>query len=671
MMNRFVKKNKREDKSRRVYCPYERNVELLMDAAACYNSLQSVREKSDRSFRYAWGNQWGDLVPNPYGNGVITEEALIKKQGNQPLKNNVIAPILNNIEGQFKGATAKTLVSSRAQANAKAGDMMTVALEYVHDNNCIDTLDTDMFMTSLCSGIKMQSISYGWNDDKYMSDVWIHNVEYNRCFFNTDTKDPRGWDVRIIGEIFDVPMQELLARFVNARPASERGKMEEYIRNIYGNKENIPEVMGMYDMSDKDRSEDLINFFATTRVNLHRLILVWRKESRKALFVHDTLKGTQDYVEDNRYWREEFARENEERKAMGARQGIAEEDIMLINVEPKTEIYWQYYYMSPMGDVLETGRSPFWHHSHNYALSLYPLRNGKLYNYVEQFIDQQRAVNRTLMMIDFVRGSSARGLLVVDENAFEGMTRERIIDEYTRYNGVLFAKLKPGVNIQNTIQQFNTGAVAAGDFELLNLQLRLINEIAGINSALQGREAKSGMSAKLYAAQTQNSAVNLQGILGSFRAFRQERDYKLMMTVQQYYDSKRYIDVSGNDFEDDVKWYDPNVVKHSKLYLKVTEGHGQGYQEMQNDFLMMLFEKNAIDVMTLLETSNFSFAPRLLETLKRREEEAKEAAAQGQMQGIPQEQMAEVQNAAQNPRLAALMNNSALAGENDGVIMKG
>jgi hypothetical protein len=45
--------------------------------------------------------------------------------------------------------------------------------------------------------------------------------------------------------------------------------------------------------------------------------------------------------------------------------------------------------------------------------------------------------------------------LIVDESAFESMTREEIIDEYVRYNGVLFCNLKNGQNLSNVVQQYN------------------------------------------------------------------------------------------------------------------------------------------------------------------------------------------------------------------------
>lgn len=674
-MNKFLRRSKktqgRKD-GRMNWCPYKQNQDLLEDAASCWHSLLSVREKADRSFQYAWGNQWGDRVRNPKGYGTITEEELIRSQGNQPIKNNMIAPIMNNIEGQFKSAPPKTIVSARNQHNSKAGEMMSVAIEYVQDLNDVDTLDTECLMASLCSGIKMQRIEYGWNEDKYMSDVWLYNVDYDRCFFNTDIKDSRAWDLRIIGELFDATLPDIKARFINSRPANERKRMEEYIESIYDNSRSIDrEYTDHRALSDKNRMDN-VNFYQPSQTNMHRVILVWRKEYRDALFVHDTLKGSTDFVEDNAYWRSKFSSENEQRIRMAMVQGIPEEEVMLIEYEPKTEVYWQYYYMSPYGDILETGKSPFWHHSHNYALTLYPLRNGTLFNYVEQFIDQQRSINRTFMQMDFIRGSSARGLLVVNEDAMSGMSRDEIIDEYSRYNGVFFVKLKPGQSVQNVLHQYNTSAVAAGDFELLNLQMKLINDIAGISTAMQGHEAKSGVSAAMYNMQTQNSSINVHGLFSSFTAFRRKRDYKLMMTIQQYYNERKYIDIAGSDYQEESKWYDPDVVKNAMLYSRVTEGgNNPAYKDFQNNFLMQLYQQKGIDLMTMLEQSSYPWAQRLIETLKRKENEAMEQQQQmAQMQGIPPEQMQQLENAAPNADLYRLMNNDALQSPDDGVVQR-
>jgi len=272
--------------------------------------------------------------------------------------------------------------------------------------------------------------------------------------------------------------------------------------------------------------------------------------------------------------------------------------------------------------------------------------HGKIYNFIEDFIDQQRSINRTMTLIDFIRGAAAKGLLVIDEDAFEGMSREDILSEYVRYNGVLFAKLKQGININSVIQQYQGQASVAGDYELLNIQLRLINEISGVNSAMQGKAPTAGTPSALYAQQVQNSSLNLRGLLDSFKNFRLKRTSKVMKTAQQYYTSARYIDLAGTDYDKESKWYDPEKVQDADIDVSLSDGtNSPTYQMVMNDMLMELFQANAINVKQLLENSSLPFATRILESIKRDEEAMKEQGLQG-MQGIPPDLMQQAQGVA-------------------------
>ena len=192
-----------------------------------------------------------------------------------------------------------------------------------------------------------------------------------------------------------------------------------------------------------------------------------------------------------------------------------------------------------------------------------------------------------------------------------------------------------------TLRNYNSGAAVAGDFELLNLQLRLINEISGVNSAMQGQSPRSGTPASLYAQQVQNSSLNLKGLFDGFRTFRRRRDAKVMKTLQQYYNENRYIDLAGTQYSEEAKWYDPQKVQESELDITISEGYNTpAFQMIANDFLMELFRANALDVKTMLENSSYPFATKILEAIKRNEE----AASQGkQLDGIPPELMAQLQ----------------------------
>lgn len=651
-------------------------LDFLNECAACWNALDEARRKLRRSLMYSYGDQWGDLVTDPDTCGQITEGELIKKNGKVPLKNNMIAPILSNVEGQLRQNLMRPVCVVRDQSEARVGEMMSVAIEYVHDINEMEELDADSMRMLLNGGMTAQRVEYGVNPSKGKRDVWVYGVNPSRLFFNTNLEDVRMWDVTCIGELFDMTIDDVLAHFGNTP------KQKKRIRDIYG---HVSSQMTCNRAMQGDEARNL-SFHSPSRSNLCRVILGWKLETRDAYFWSDARRGTWGYLPYNEKSRKMLDDENRRRReaengkpapmsetesslsrftanAAGVQShevGLngkggngnvkCDDDLLLIEYEFATERYWYYRYMSPFGDVLQEGRSPYWHGEHNYVLHLYPLVQGRLGNFVEQFIDQQRAINRTATLIDFIRSTSSKGVLVVDDDAFESMSREEVIDEYVRYNGVLFVKLKPGQSIDGVVRQYNSGAAVAGDFELLNLQLRLINEISGVNSAMQGQNPHAGTPASLYAQQVQNSSLNLKGLLDGFRTFRRRRDTKLMKTLQQYYTDRRYIDLAGAQYSEESKWYDPQKVQDCELDITISEGYNTpAYQMLANDFLMELFRANALDVKTMLENSSFPFATRILEAIKRNEE----AAAQGgALQGIPPELIAQLQDSGkQQPQM--------------------
>ena len=600
-------------------------VDFLDECAACWNSLEEARRKLRRSLMYSYGDQWGDYVRDPDSSAYITEGDLIKKNGKVPLKNNMIAPILSNIDGQLRQNLMRPICVARDSKESTLGEMMSIAVEYVHDINELEELDSDSMRMLLNGGMTAQRIEYGENASKDKRDVWVYGVNPSRLFFNTNLEDVRMWDITCIGELFDMSLDDVLAHFGDTPEKKKR------IIEIYGE----PENRYIDSRAMQGDETQMLTFYSPSRNDLCRVILGWKLESRDSYRWNDTLHGTWGYLpynDDSRLLLEET---NRRRREQAMQSGIGEDDFLGVEYEFAIERFWYYRYMSPAGDVLQEGRSPYWHGEHNYVLHLYPMVQGRLGNFVEQFIDQQRAINRTATLIDFIRGTSSKGVLVVDDEAFESMSREEVIDEYVRYNGVLFVRLKPGQSIDGVVRQYNSGAAVAGDFELLNLQLRLINEISGVNSAMQGQAPKAGTPASLYAQQVQNSSLNLRGLFDSFRAFRRRRDTKLLKMIQQYYTDERYLDIAGSEYAEESRWYSPQKVRNSEFDLTLSEGYNTpAYQMLANDFLMQLFQAQALDVKTMLENSSYPFAKKILEAIKRNEEQA---ANNQPMQGIPME----------------------------------
>lgn len=658
-MNKFLNRSvkpKRDDRTKEtVYRTRGTAYEELEEFASYWSSLYTARKKMERSLMYAKEDQWGDYIKDPDTGKMMTEGELIKKNGKVPLKNNMIAPIVKNIEGQFRRNVTKPICSVRDRDEAKVGEMMSIAMEYAQSLNEITELDAASLMVLECGGYIAQRIEFGYNEYKHMNDAWVYNVDPSRLFFNTNIEDQRGWDITCIGEIFDMDFEQVVAAFAKSK------KDREWLESIYGTDDHprrsfVDGVQG-YNQKNAD-------FYTPAEVDLCRVILGWKLESRDAYFYHDTLDGSWGFVGLNEVNKLEYI--NQKRISEALEAGVEEEDILLIEYEFKVERYWYYRYLSPWGDVLQEGRSPYWHGQHNYVFHAYPIIHGKIFNFIEDFIDQQRSINRTMTLIDFIRSSSAKGLVVVDEDAFDSMSREEIIDEYVRYNGVLFCRLKPGKDIRSVITQLNGSGAIQGDYELLSLQLKLINDIAGVNSAMQGKDPSSGTAASLYAQQTENASMNLKGLFDSFKAFRKRRDLKLMQTIQQYYDSPRYIELGGKDYSEESKYYDPEKVQGAQLDLELTEGtNTPTFQMLENEFLMKLFEMQAINVKTLLENSSLPFASKILEGIKRAEQEMAENQNMTQMDPALMQQIA-----SQNPALMEKMMNDANASPQDGIIQQ-
>ncbi|MBR7134551.1 MAG: hypothetical protein IKC85_03220, partial [Bacteroidaceae bacterium] len=115
--------------------------------------------------------------------------------------------------------------------------------------------------------------------------------------------------------------------------------------------------------------------------------------------------------------------------------------------------------------------------------------------------------------------------------------------------------------------------------------------------------------------------------------------------IQQYYTEQRYMDIAGTDYSEEAKWYSPQKVQNAEFDLTISEGYNTpAYQMIANDFLMELFRVQAVDVKTMLENSSYPFAKKILEAIKRNEEQA---ANNAPMSGIPPELLSQLSAAQQ------------------------
>jgi hypothetical protein len=600
---------------------FAKNHSVLMDAFNAWQGLDHFRDMANRNKMYTFGDQWGDKVKTK--KGWITERENILNQGNIPLQNNRIRGIIRSISGVFQSTQTEPVCISRDRDEQDKGEMMSSTLQYVYQLNKMWGLDASNLQYFLVTGLAAFRSTYGWRNGKM--DVWTDLTNYNHIFFDNHMTDPRHWDCHLIGQIYDCGIYEVMAQFADGSKVKA-----ERIRQIYQYSNSEMTVNYL----ESNLTEDIklhLNFFVPKDDTRCRVIEVWKKESKERLLVHDYLTG--DYYKAETSEEANIILENESRKAEQSAAGVAPHDMKLIEYRWFIDNYWYYYYLSPQGDVLKEGETPFWHESHPYSFKVYPFFDGQVFPFISGFIDQQRYINRLIMLQDFVTRSSAKGVLAIHEESIpDGYTIKDIADEWAVFNGVIVYKGKAGVPIP---QQIVSNSAQLGLTDMLSIQLKLLEDISGVQGALQGKAPAAGTPASLYMQQVQNSATSLTELFEAYRELREERDAKNMKLIQQFYTEPRYINITGKNARPETTLYNPHTVRNAEFDLSITESASTpAYRLVMNDFLMQLFQTGQITLAELLENGAFPFADKLLQSVNKRQQEMQNAQTAAMGEGL-------------------------------------
>lgn len=578
-----------------------RTFDILMEAAEHWARMARFRRDRERNKRYTYGDQWSDIIC--VEGREIREEDYIRAQGNLPLVNNHIHRLVKQFLGVYRSQSKEPTCVARDREEQKLGETMSTVLQYNMQLNELGEVNARTMEEYLISGLAVQRKWYGWRNGAL--DCWTDYVNPGSFFVDTSMKDFRGWDVSMVGEVHDVSFDALCASFAESAADVRR------FREIYG----AARSRGALDACGEEfgySRAGRMDFLWAPEPGRCRVIEVWRKEIKPRYRCHDYNNGSVYKIDEEDY-EELVERVNRERVARGVELGIAEEEIPLVEATWMMDHYWYYYYLTPFGDVLREGETPYEHKEHPYVFKAYPFIDGEIHSFVADVIDQQRYTNRLIMMYDWIMKSSAKGVLMFPEGSEpDGMSMEDIADEWARANGVIFFKPKPGAPMP---QQLAQNCTNIGIVELLNLQLKFFEEISGVNGALQGKPGYAGTSAAKYNQETQNATLSLLDILESFSAFVKAGAYKDVRNIQQYYDTKRVFNIagrSGTEIE-----YDPKKIRDVMFDLSIVESTATpAYRQLSNDILMQLWQAQAITVEQLLEHGDFPFADNLLQSLQ-------------------------------------------------------
>ena len=596
----------------------------------------AFRKQTERSDRYYKGDQWKDKVVIRHRDGtqeVLTEEEYIERQGRPALKLNLIRPLIVNVIGQLRQNAYKSTIFARTADGQEAADMLTAALEGVHTMNNKNERDARVFEGFLVSGAAIYNTGYKFDDERKMPFPYYKAVDPSRYFQTVNASDVCGDDVDFCGDFFDTSLLDIKSMYARTRA------QEKELENIYGNYNGRRDVVGNQPFVDSN-TENLSPSISLGSGEC-RVIRVCRKEGHWDLAVHDYSDASWETynLKTHPNIKAQIDAEIARRKKIANELGVDYEDgsnRLLIEYEEKFVTSWVYYHLSPFGHVLWMQDSPYDHNSHSYVTKFHTLFRGQVYGMVYDLIDPQKSANRNFIMHDFITGAAAKGVLLVPEEAIpDDMDLEDIADEWSRYNGVIKYRAKDGVKQPEQVvaRNFNVG-----QFDMMNMQMRIMHDISGVHDAAQGKSLGTGTPSSLYQQAVQNSHVNVLDYMESFAWFLSQRDYKMVQIIKQFYTDTTPLPVAGKSGQ--TMYYNPALVRAFDYFNEISKGNDTPVARMYLDtMLFQLLQQRLITLEMYLEESKAPFSDSLLQKVRA----AQQQVANGQMPS--QEQLSEMQQA--------------------------
>ena len=433
-------------------------MEKIYDRAVrVWRSLDDFRSERARCKRYVYGEQWDD--PIDLGSHSVSEREFIIRQGQVPLKNNILRRILRNVIGLYRSQYKVPLITAKdsglSAAEVRAENRRR--RQWFHDNH-MEELAPRLLEEFLISGLVAVKII----DGKILS------VTPDNFFFHSDGYDPRGYDVDMVGEVHRVGLSSLMSMFCHTA--------DDYRR-----------ITALYrDARASDGSYPITE--------------VWHRDTKVYGVLHDEDSATIRicHIDDILTAMEKKA------VAPGACR----------QVRSIVKTGWRQLWFAHDGTLLCEGEMK---ERHPYVFKAYPFIDGEVHSYISDLIDQQRYVNRLITLYDFIMKSSAKGVLLFpDESIPTGMDLQDVANEWSRFNGVIPYKAKAGVPMPT---QVSGNAANIGITELLKIELQMLEDISGVSPTLQGKLVTNSTSGTLFAQQNEAAQTSLLDVIRSFGDF--------------------------------------------------------------------------------------------------------------------------------------------------------
>ena len=176
---------------------------------------------------------------------------------------------------------------------------------------------------------------------------------------------------------------------------------------------------------------------------------------------------------------------------------------------------------------------------------MFPFVDGRINGYMDDAIDMNLAMNRAVVLHDWLLRSGAKGVTVVPRAILGNMTEMEFARSWTSIDDMVFIDIDESKKdlfpkvFYGAAQNFDVGS-------LLATYSRLMESGTPVNAALQGKTPNSGTSGTLYAQMTTNASTPIAALMESFNKFVERILNKKMKNIAMFYTPERYESIAGS-----------------------------------------------------------------------------------------------------------------------------
>ena len=633
----------------------DKDVVLLQRCERVWNNLDDFRQQRARGIRFCYGDQWADMIT--VNGKTMSYREYLMSTGNVVIQTNQIKNRVDTIVGVMVKEQNEPVCHSIDREEQQYGEIMTTALQA----NCAKNIMSELYikwMKDVCLG--GMAVSYESYDDHSgparRLDSWTKYINPNTVFFESEAVDPRFWDMSLVGRFFYGSFEDICAQF--ARKPSDF----DTLRQIYATQSSVFREEENRQFGDKFEEGDMV-FMRSGDPSKCYVCEVWTKETRARIRLWDLSAGTEEIIDADDYaYRREVRAENKRRRKLAEAAGWSEGETPYIvgdgfgNDDTErngffVDTYWYCRFIAPDGTVLWEGESPYADRLHPFSFCVFPFVDGKISGYMNDAIDHNIAMNRAVVLHDWLVRSQAKGVTVVPKSLVPDNVRyEDFAKSWTSIDDLVFIETKESMTEADWPHVFHGAAQAFDVSGLIATYSRLMDAGSPVNGALQGKAPNSGTSGTLYAQMTTNAATPIAALMEDFHKFIESVLNKKMKNIALFYDTPRFQSIAGRiDGVIDNANININEVGDLEYDLRIKESADTPvFRAVINQDAKEFLMNGLISFEEYLEIADVPYADKILQERQARQAEM-EAAQQG---GIPAGAVTEAVSGAEAPPAA-------------------